>query len=358
MLDSGASSIYVDEGFCKRKGLNPAKLTEQSSVKLADGTQSAVTHLLPSVRLQVENYKDNMRAYVTSLGGQYDMILGMEWLERINPQVDWRAKTVAFKHKGAEHCWEGCSNGTPRSLHLLSALQFSKVLKREKPEEVHMAIVRPAEKPDGKPTVQVQVATLLEEFKDVFEEPKGMPPERPGVDHAIDLQPGAAPPNKAPYRLTVEQQNELKKQLETLLSKGYIRPSVSPYGAPVLFVPKKDGTLRMCVDYRALNKITVRNSFPIPRIDDMLQRLHGAKWFSKLDLHSGYNQVRIKAEDVPKTAFNTFYGHYEYLVGAFGLCNACDLPAPDARYVRRAGGAAVPLCTGVPGRHPDLQRDL
>jgi hypothetical protein len=115
---------------------------------------------------------------------------------------------------------------------------------------------------------------------------------------------------------------ELRKQLQELLDKGFIRPSTSPYGAPILFVKKKDGSMRMCVDYRMLNKITVKNRYPLPRIDELLDRLHGAKYFSKLDLTSGYYQIRIKDEDIHKTAFRTRYGHYEFTVMPFGLCNA------------------------------------
>ncbi|MEW5311153.1 MAG: hypothetical protein WDW38_002891 [Sanguina aurantia] len=124
------------------------------------------------------------------------------------------------------------------------------------------------------------------------------------------------------YKMSAVELEELKTQIDELLSKGYIRPSVSPYGAPVLFVKKKDGSLRLCIDYRALNKLTIKNKYSLPRIDDLLDRLHGAKYFSKLDLAQGYNQIRINDEDIPKTAFNTRYGHYEFTVMAFGLTNA------------------------------------
>ena len=115
---------------------------------------------------------------------------------------------------------------------------------------------------------------------------------------------------------------ELKAQLQDLLDKGFIRPSVSPWGAPVLFVKKKDGTLRLCIDYRQLNKVTIKNKYPLPRIDDLFDQLQGAQCFSKIDLRSGYHQLKIRKEDVPKTAFRTRYGHYEFLVMSFGLTNA------------------------------------
>jgi hypothetical protein len=123
-------------------------------------------------------------------------------------------------------------------------------------------------------------------------------------------------------RMPEAELKELRKQLDELLAAGFIRQSVSPYGAPILFVKKKDGSLRMFVDYRMLNKINNNNRYPLPRIDDLLDRLHGAKYFTKLDLASGYHQIRIKEEDVPKTFFRSRYGHYEYLVMPFGLCNA------------------------------------
>jgi len=163
------------------------------------------------------------------------------------------------------------------------------------------------------------IRRVLEEFPDVM--PEKLPPRR-RVDHAIEVMLGVEPPAKAPYRMSHEELKELKVQLEELLTKGYIKPSKSPYEAPVLFVHKKDGTLRMCVDYRALNKATVKNRYPLPCIDDLFDLFSGAKVFSRINLRSGYYQIRIKEGDEEKTTCCKRYGSYEFLVMPFGLTNA------------------------------------
>ena len=130
---------------------------------------------------------------------------------------------------------------------------------------------------------------------------------------------------KAPYKLAPSEMQELSTQLQELLDKGFIQPSFSPWGAPVLFVKKKDGSFRMCIDYRELNKLTIKNRYPLPRIDDLFNQLQGSSFYSKIDLRSGYHQLRIQEESTPKTAFRTRYGHYEFLVMPFGLTN-CNIP--------------------------------
>ena len=134
------------------------------------------------------------------------------------------------------------------------------------------------------------------------------------MEFSIDLIPGTAPISVSPYRMAPLELRELKGQLEELMAKHFVRPSVSPWGAPVLLVKKKDGGMRLCIDYRQLNKVTIKNKYPLPRIDDLLDQLKGACVFSKIDLRSGYHQIRVKSSDVPKTAFRTRYGHYEFLV--------------------------------------------
>ena len=155
---------------------------------------------------------------------------------------------------------------------------------------------------------EVELIPVVSEYPNVFpEELPGMPPDRE-LEFAIDLVPGTTLIHKKYYRMPSLELVELKKQLDEMLQKGYIRPSSSPWGSPAIFVDKKDGSLRMCVDYRQLNDITIKNKYPLPRIDDLFDQLGGAKLFSKIDLRTGYHQLKIKKGDIPKTAFTTRYG--------------------------------------------------
>ncbi|GKB03705.1 putative reverse transcriptase domain-containing protein [Tanacetum coccineum] len=172
------------------------------------------------------------------------------------------------------------------------------------------------------PERRIEDVPVVRDFPEVFpEDLPGLPPTRQ-VEFHIELIPGAAPVARAPYRLAPAEMKELAEQLKELSDKGFIRPSSSPWGAPILFVKKKDGSFRMCIDYRELNKLTVKNRYPLPRIDDLFDQLQGSSIYSKIDLRSGYHQLRVREEDIPKTAFRTRYGHYEFRVMPFGLTNA------------------------------------
>ena len=157
---------------------------------------------------------------------------------------------------------------------------------------------------------------------DVFlDELPGLPPQRV-VDFGIELHPGTSPISMTPHRMAPVELHELRVQLQELLDKGFITPSTSPWGAPVLFAKKKDKTLRLCIDYRQLNRVTIKNRYPLPRIDDLFDQLRGARVYSKIDLRTGYHQLRVRDTDIPKTAFRTRYGHFEFTVMPFGLTNA------------------------------------
>ncbi|KAL0536965.1 hypothetical protein IC582_025928 [Cucumis melo] len=245
----------------------------------------------------------------------FDVILGMDWLVANHASIDCSRKEVTFNPPSmASFKFKG---GGSRSLsQVISAIRPSKLL-NQGTWGILASVVDTREV-----DVSLSSEPVVRDYPDVFpEELPGLPPHRE-VEFANELEPGTVPISRAPYRMAPAELKELKVQLQELLDKGFIRPSVSPWGAPVLFVKKKDGSMRLCIDYRELNKVTVKNKYPLPRIDDLFDQLQGATVFSKIDLRSGYHQLRIKDGDVPKTAFRSRYGHYEFIVMSFGLTNA------------------------------------
>jgi hypothetical protein len=215
----------------------------------------------------------------------------------------------------------------PTTISLVTAKQCSKLISQTR--KFVFLMIRPQGKRktvamtsrQGPTARKQQMDKVMEEYEDIFTSPAGVPLHCQ-VKHPIDLTPGAPLPNGPIYRRSVLENDEIKRQIQELLQKGHIRPSSSPCGSPIVLVQKKDGTWRLCIDYRALNKITVRNRYPIPRIDDLLDQLKGEKYFSKIDLKSGYHQVPIEPSDVWKTAFKSKEGLFEWLVMPFGLTNA------------------------------------
>jgi hypothetical protein len=227
-----------------------------------------------------------------------DVILGMNWLDKYQAIVSCDKRTIKLMSPLGEEVVTELVPPEPRkgSCH-------------------QMAI-------DSSEAHPLETIKVVSEFSYVF--PKdlpSMPPERK-VEFAIELLPGNAPISKRAYKVSGPELVELKKQIDELSEKGYIRPSTSPWAAPVLFVEKKDGTRRMCIDYWALNEVTIKNKYPLTRIEDLFDQLRGANVFSKIELRSGYHQLRIRPLDIPKTAFITKYGLYEFIVMSFGLTNA------------------------------------
>jgi RNase H-like domain found in reverse transcriptase/Reverse transcriptase (RNA-dependent DNA polymerase)/Integrase zinc binding domain/Retroviral aspartyl protease/Chromo (CHRromatin Organisation MOdifier) domain len=324
LIDGGAGANFVSRRFVRMHDLHTLPSSTLSVVTLANGHRDAVSEALFAAELKLGAFRDECTLHVIDIAN-YDAILGKPWLTQYNPTIDWRLNTLSFIHRDQPIV---LSSEPPAldDLPIMSAKALSRAMRHG--ASVYLVHLYPMDDDVSLFSMDIadmdpRVGTLIREFDDVFraELPPGLPPRR-SVEHRIDLIPNHEPPHRAPYRLSPHEMTELRRQLGQLLESGAIRPSSSPYAAPVLFVHKKDGSMRMCIDYRALNKITIKNRFPLPRIDELLNCLHGAKVFSKIDLKSAYHQIRIAEQDIPKTAFRTRYGHYEYLVMPFGLTNA------------------------------------
>nr|GFA73660.1 putative reverse transcriptase domain-containing protein [Tanacetum cinerariifolium]GFA73712.1 putative reverse transcriptase domain-containing protein [Tanacetum cinerariifolium] len=254
--------------------------------------------------------------------GSFDAIIGMDWLRRDHAMIVCNEKLVRVPFGNETLVFHGAKSYIERESRLTVTL-CSKVREYQaKGCHVFLAQISAAQEDDKPERKQVKDVPIVQDFPEVF--PKnlpGLPPARP-VEFQIDLIPGAAPMARAPYRLAPSEMKELSEQLQYLSDKGFIRPSSSPWEAPVLIIKKKDGSFRMCIDYMESNKLTVKNRYPLPRIDDLFDQLQGSSIYSKIDLRSGYHQLRVREQDISNTAFRTRYGHYEFQVMPFRLTNA------------------------------------
>ncbi|KAL0539660.1 hypothetical protein IC582_023876 [Cucumis melo] len=314
LFDSGSSHSFISSAFVSHARLEVEPLHHVLSVSTPFGECMLSKEKVKACQIEISGHVIEVTLIVLDML-DFDVILGMDWLAANHASIDCSRKEVtfnppsmaSFKFKG------GGSKSLPQ---VISAIRASKLLSQG--TWGILASVVDTREAD----VSLSSEPVVRDYPDVFpEELPGLPPHRE-VEFAIELEPGTVPISRAPYRMAPAELKELKVQLQELLDKGFIRPSVSPWGVPVLFVKKKDGSMRLCIDYRELNKVTVKNRYPLPRIDDLFDQLQGATVFSKIDLRSGYHQLRIKDEDVPKTAFRSRYGHYEFIVMSFGLTNA------------------------------------
>jgi len=312
LYDSGATHSFVSESVVVELGLMVRELQYDLVVSTPASGMVRTSTVCAWCLIEVDGRKYKVNLICLPLEG-LDVILGMDWLSTNRILIDCNEKKVLLPSLGEED-------------QLVSSQQVDKAIKEG---SRCFLILTQLSIEEGDENIEIPV---VKDFSDVFpEDVPGLPPSRE-IEFSIDLVPGAGPISIAPYRMAPAELVELKKQIEELLEKQFIRPSVSPWGAPVLLVKKKDDSSRLCVDYRQLNKLTIKNKYPLPRIDDLIDQLHGAMVFSKIDLRSGYHQIRVKSDDVQKTAFRSKYGHYEYVVMPFGVTNA---PASFMDYMNK-----------------------
>lgn len=360
MIDSGSSGNFVSDAFSRERKLQLEPRPAKQLITLANGASSWCTNHVPHGRIQIGSFKEELDLDVTTLD-HCDVILGKPWLTKHNPEINWKTnkvfistpenprydlsapensldpknlKTVAAPPldtlKPSDQPQEAAA---PRIIEM-SALQVKK-LAASNPDSLFLIVIEPdcsdatADPPATIATVVISqysnewTQKLLKEYQDVFPDdlPPGLPPQR-AVDHRIELLPGSQPVCHPLIRMSPRELDILKKHLADLNNKEFIEPSISPWGANIVFAHKKDGEIRVCYDYRPVNKQSVKNKYPLPRTDELFDRLRGAKYFTKLDLRSGYHQIRVAPEDVPKTAFRTRYGSFQFRVLPFGLTNA------------------------------------
>ncbi|KAJ3690878.1 hypothetical protein LUZ61_020042 [Rhynchospora tenuis] len=318
LIDSGSTHSFVNPEVIKGLELSTQQ-THPMVVRVANGGKMVTDRKCDSLKFEIQGVPFEKDVRLLAVEG-YDVILGLDWLVNQGPmKIDWGKGKLAFMKEGREVKLE--VREEKAEIQLIShEMDLSKEMKRG--SEIIIAqlfTVEQSETPQNIPNSFCH--PLLMKYKEIFEEPTGLPPLR-DTDHRIPLLPGSKPINLRPYRLSYFQKLELEKIVEELLKNSFIQPSSSPFASPILLVKKKDGGWRMCVDYRQLNTNTVKNKFPIPIIEDLLDELHGATIFSKIDLRSGYHQIKMNKNDVQKTAFRTHDGHYEFLVMPFGLTNA------------------------------------
>ena len=309
LFDSGASHSFISKTFASILGLEFEFMKSPMKIGSPLGSIRKVDKICRACTIEVSNHHIIFDLMIMEML-EYDVILGMDWHTQYKAVIDYgkkliiiqTAEGVTLRFYGNGNCHLPRINLKARNHDYTNLFSNLRIEKSDSP--------------------QIEFLQVVSEYRDVF--PKdlpGLPPHR-AVEFTIDVCPGTKPISIPAHRMAPAELKELKIQLQELQDKGFIRPSASPWGAPALFVKKKDGSMRMCIDYRQLNKVTIKNKYPLPRIDDLFDQLRGSTFFSKIDLRSGYHQLRVKDADVPKTAFRTRYGHYEFLVMPFGLTNA------------------------------------
>ena len=304
LFDTGASRSFISNKFVQTLQLNVEPLNTLILIETPGNCTFPAQSVCRNCEFIISDHTFQYDFIPFEIMG-FDLILGIDWLTYHQAIIDCEKRRITLTTpSGVRITYDGDSQ-----------IHFPKTSKILNPSDMISYL--------GEISVsQSNFPPIVCDFPDVFpDELPGLPPVRE-IEFKIDLIPGTNPISIPPYRLAPAELEELRKQIDELKEKGFIRDSSSPWGAPALFVPKKDGSMRMCIDYRKLNRVTIKNKYPLPRIDDLFDQLRGSKYFSKIDLRSGYHQLRIREEDVSITAFRTRYGHFEFLVMPFGLTNA------------------------------------
>ncbi|GJU99606.1 putative reverse transcriptase domain-containing protein [Tanacetum coccineum] len=314
LFDSGADKGFVCISLDSMLNIPPITIDTFYDIEMADRNLVSTNTVIKGATLTLLNQPFKIDLMPIKLDS-FDVVIGKDWLSKYHARIICDEKFIHIPIDCETLIIRGDQSKT--RLNLISCIKTERYISRGC--QVFMIQVTEKKKSDEK---RLEDIPVVREFPEVFpEDLPGLPPVRQ-VEFQIDLILGATPVARAPYRLAPSEMQELSNQLQELSDRGFIQPSTSPWGAPVLFVKKKDGSFRMCIDYRELNKLTVKNRYPLPRIDDLFDQLQGSSVYSKIDLRSGYHQLRVRDEDIPKTAFRTRYGHYEFQVMPFGLTNA------------------------------------
>nr|GEV92745.1 hypothetical protein [Tanacetum cinerariifolium] len=313
LFDSGSDKSFVNVNFSRLIDIEPVKLNHSYEVELADGRVVSTNTILRGCALNLVNHLFEIDLMPIKLG-TFDVIIRMDWLILHDVVIVYGKKEVHVPLKKRTLVVKG--DDCVSRLKVVSCMKVKKYVDRGSYLFVSQVVEKePAER-------RLEDVHVICKFPDVFpEDLPGLPPPLQ-VEFKIELVPEASPVARAPYRLAPLEMNELAKQLQELSDKGFIRPSSSSWGALVLFVKKKDGTFRMCIDYHEFNELTIKNRYPLPRIDDLFDQLQGLSVYLKIDLRFGYHQLRVREKDILITAFRTCYGHYEFQVMTFRLTNA------------------------------------
>ncbi|XP_015158625.1 uncharacterized protein [Solanum tuberosum] len=324
LIDTGSTHNFIDEEMARQLGCKASTIMEQS-ISVADGRKVQTASICRNLQWLLQGTIFSSDFLLLPLGN-IDVVLGVQWLNTLGRILfDFSKRTIEFMHQGKKHVSRGATTQVKTTK--------AKVLNKKPAEQVQFYMLSvnipvtfqcnhiQAITATGD-DIPVVLVSLMEQYKCIFDIPTALPPHRGPYDHIIPIIDNATPISKRPYRFPGVKKDIIKKLVHEMLDQGVVQHSTSPYASPVVLVGKKDGSWRLCIDYRDLNHLTVKDKFPIPIIEDLLDELGGAEVFSKIDLRAGYHQLRMAESDVHKTAFKFHEGHYEFLVMPFGLTNA------------------------------------